>query len=181
MLIEYTLQENDYLNHQLFISSKSESTLRKRKRSKFIIPLLYLLFGVFMVFQNNLTMALLFGALSVLWFLFYPKWEKIRYIKHFKNFIQENYSALFNRTFSLHFANGFITATDADNESKISYKELYEINEIGANIFIHLNSGHSFILPKHSLNNLQEVRTFLQNFAIKQNIKYHIQLNWEWK
>jgi ABC-type multidrug transport system fused ATPase/permease subunit len=181
MTIDYKIDENDFLTHQLFVASKSDRIKKKRQRSKVILPLIYLAFGLLFFFQDKVSLAVIFLIIGLLWFFIYPIWERRHYIKHYKGFIKENYKDRLGRTAILEFNNEYIVAKDNGSESKVLTTELEEICEIPTTIFVRLKGGQSFILPKDKITDLHKVKARLTELADHLEIKYDIDEKWEWK
>lgn len=181
MTIDYKIEENDFLTHQLFIASKSDRIKKKRQRSKVILPLIYVAFGFLCLFQDKVSLAIIFFIIGLLWFFIYPIWERRHYIKHYKGFIKENYKNRLGRTATLEFNNEYILAKDNGSESKVLTTELDEICEIPTTIYIRLKSGQSFILPKDKISEFDKVKARLKELADHLKIKYDTDEKWEWK
>jgi len=181
MTINYKIDENDFLTHQLFVASKSDRIKKKRKRNKVILPLIYVAFGLLFLFQDKVSLAIIFFFISLLWFFVYPLWERRHYIKHYKGFIKENYKDRLGRTVTLEFNNEYILAKDNGSERKILTTELEEIREIPTTIFVRLKGGQSLILPKDKITDFDKVKARLVELADHVKIKYDTDENWEWK
>ncbi|MDQ5930073.1 MAG: hypothetical protein QG594_1856 [Bacteroidota bacterium] len=181
MIIEYKLDEKDFLTHQLFIASRSERIRKKRQKNKIIIPLIYVAIGLMSFFQDNYSTTIIFFIVAFFWFTMYPLWERRYYKKHYQAFISENYKDKIGRTATLEFDNDFILAKENGSESKVLTKELEEINEISTTIFIRLKGGQSFILPKDKIPRVENIKARLKELATYLNIKYDIDEKWEWK
>ena len=182
MKIEFSLNENDFLVHQLYVASKSDRIRKKRQKNKIVSPIFFVVFGFLFYIQDKAIFAIfLFGIIGVLWFFFYPKWEKKHYVNHYKNFIKDNYKKRFGKNLTLDFNNDFILAYDDGSESKILTKELEEIDEITTTIFIRLKGGQSIILPKNKIENIDSLTKELKELATYLNIKYILDDKWEWK
>ena len=181
MTIDYKIDENDFLTHQLFLASKSYRIKKKRQRSKIIVPLIYFVFGFLFLIESNFSLIIIFFIIGLLWFFIYPLWERRHYINHYKGFIKENYKNRLGRIATLEFGNDFILAKDNGSESKVLTTELEEISEIPSTIFIRLKSGQSFILPKDKIININIVKTRLKELANYLKINYEIDETWEWK
>jgi len=179
--IEYQLNENDFLIYQLYIASKSDRIKKKRQRNRIIIPILYLVLGIFLFWGNQILMPTLLVILGLLWFFFYPIWEKRRYVNHYKAFIQENYKLRLGRIVTLEFDNEYILAKDNGSESKVLATELVEMIELPTIILMKLGGGQSFILPKNEIPQLEELKANLRELAHYLKIKYEIEGEWEWK
>jgi hypothetical protein len=181
MIIEFQINENDFLTHQLFVASKSERINKKRQRSKILGPVIYLVFGLLFILQEEYSLAISFWILAILWFFIYPIWERRHYIKHYTGAIKENHKDSFGRTITMEFNNEYFIGKDKGSESKVSTTELEEINEISTVIFVRIKGGQSFILPKERIGEIDKVKASLKDLARHLNIPYHIEENWEWK
>lgn len=181
MTIDYKIDETDFLTHQLFVASKSARIKKKRQKSKIIVPLIYVAFGLFFYFEERISLTIIFFIIAALWFFIYPLWERQHYIKHFKGFIKENYRDRFGRSATIEFSNDFIIARDNGGESKVLTTEIEEIIEISSTIFVRLKGGQSFILPKEKIANFDNLKARLKELATYLKIKYVIDERWEWK
>lgn len=181
MTINYKIDENDFLTHQLFVASKSERIKRKRQTSKILVPLIYIALGLFFLFQGEVTLTIIFLIVGLLWFFIYPLWEKQYYIRHYKGFIKENYKNRLDRIATLEFTNDYILAKDNGSESKVLTTELEEICEIPTTIFVRLKGGQSFILPKDMIIDFENLKARLRELAKYLKIEYTLDEKWEWK
>jgi hypothetical protein len=181
MILNYKLDEDDFLTHQLFIASKSERIIKKRQRSKIIVPLIYIALGLFAYSKDDEILAFVFFIFSTLWFFIYPFYEKRRYANHYISFIKENYKERLGRNCTLEITNDYIKAIDNGGELKVLTTELEEIYEIHTTLFIRLNGGQSFILPKNKIDEISELKIRLQELAAYLKINYVVDENWEWK
>jgi len=181
MTIDYKINENDFLTHQLFLASKSDRIRKKRQRNKIVLPLIYIAFGLLFLFQDKVSLTIIFFIIGLLWFLIYPLWERRHYIKHYKGFIKENYNDRLGRIATLEFSNDYILAKDNGSESKVLTTELEEICEIPTTIFVRLKGGQSFILPKDKISEFDNLKARLKELANHLKIKYDTDEKWEWK
>ncbi len=181
MTFELKIDEKDYLTYQLFVASQSKSIKRKRNRNKVIIPILYILIGVFGLYNNFYLMGILFCVFAVLWFFLYPLWERNNYIKHYKNFIQENYKDAFGKSAFLEISDKTIFIKDEFSESKVSTSKIIEIYEIPTSIYIRMKTGKTFILPKDKIASIDELKLELINLATNLKISYVRDEKWTWK
>ena len=181
MTINYKIDENDYLRHQLFVASKSEHIKKKRLRSRILVPLIYVVLGLYLLFQSNIPLAIIIFILGMLWFFVYPIWERRHYIKHYKGFIKENYKDSLGITATMELNNDYILAKDSGSESKILTTEIEEINEIPTTVFVRLKGGQSLILPKDKIANFDSLKGRLKEIANHLKIEYISDEKWEWK
>ena len=178
MKINYQLTNTDFLEYQLYSSSKSESHNKKRRNYRFFGLILFLLYGFYLLKKDeNLNGALVFGIGAILWFLFYPKYSKWRYKDHFKKHVEENYKNRINTPVEIDFDQNSVNAKDFTSESKINGTELKELIETKDHFFIKLATDLSLIIPKHSIDNKTEFKKRVTELGAE----YVDELNWEWK
>ena len=181
MTLTFTLDEKDYLTHQLFSASKSQHVINRRRRNKIIVPLIYLVFATLIFFSANYTVSFIFLVVALGWFFLYPYWESKRYFKHYQQFINENHKNRFNKSVTIEINRDFIIAKDDGSEGKVLTTEVAVIHEIPAAIYIKLKSGQSFILPKERIPDIINLKEYLKRLASDLKIEYCLNNNWEWK
>jgi len=178
MNINYQLTNSDFLEYQLYTSSKSELHKKRRFRSRIIVPIIYLLFGLYLANKNEDNgIGIVFAGIAILWFLFYPVYSKWRYERHFKKHVEENYKNRINKPVEIDFNENSVNAKDFTSESKISGTELKELIETKNHFFIKLTTDLSLIIPKHSIENQAELKKRVTELGAE----YVNELNWEWK
>ena len=181
MIIEFTLDEQDLLTHQLFAASKSEQIKKRRNRSRLAAPIVQAGFAILFLVEHKYIPGIIFLCLAPIWYFVYPLWERKYYEKNYRAFIRENQKGLANKTVSLEFTGEHILAKDNGSEGKILFTEIASINEIKALILIRLKGGKAFIIPKSKLDDQEALAGLLENLAAQLNIKYENDKNWEWK
>ncbi len=181
MKFEYKIEENDYLTYQLFIASKSETIISKRKRNKIILSVLPLILAIVSYFNNNVTVFIFLLFWSVFTFLFYSYYDKNHYTNHYKKMIKEKLKNAFNQIVSIEINDEFIFLKDDGSESKVMNKEILEINNIPDLILIRFKGALTLIIPKKSIFNIETLKSKLNEISIKFNINYTIEPNWKWK
>jgi len=50
MKLEYTLNFTDFLEYQLYVSSKSELHKKNRNKTRIVVPIIYIVFGLYILF-----------------------------------------------------------------------------------------------------------------------------------
>ncbi len=178
MKLEYKLNADDFLTHQLYSSSKSESQKKSRNRARIIWPIVYTLFGLFLYYRDDTVLGpIMFSGLGILWLLFYPTYSKWRYKKHFEKHVHENYKNMIGQTVEFEFSMETVTIKDHTSESSIKVSELKTFVETRNHFFITLTTGLSIIIPKRVVENLPAF--FLKMEDLK--VDYLDELNWVWK
>ena len=178
MNINYQLTNSDFLEYQLYTSSKSELHKKRRFRSRIIVPIIYLLFGLYLANKNqDYVIGIVFVVIAILWFLLYPMYSKWRYKRHFQKHVEENYKNRINKPVEIDIDENSVNAKDFTSESKINGTELKELIETKNHFFIKLTTDLSLIIPKHSIENQIEFKKRVTELGAK----YVDELNWEWK
>lgn len=178
MNLNYKLTNSDFLEYQLYASSKSESHKKKRRNNRIIGPILFLVYGFYLINKDkNYIGIIVFGIAAILWFIFYPKYSQWRYKNHFKKHVEENYKNRINKPVEIDFNESSLNAKDFTSESKINGTELKELIETKNHFFIKLATDLSLIVPKHSIENQTEFKKRVTELGAE----YVDELNWEWK
>ncbi|QNK78200.1 YcxB family protein [Winogradskyella sp. PAMC22761] len=178
MNINYQLTNSDFLEYQLYTSSKSELHKKRRFRSRIIVPIIYLLFGLYSAITNeNIGLGIVFVVIAILWFSLYPKYSKWKYGRHFKKHVEENYKNRINKLVEIDLNENSVNVKDFTSESKINGNELKELIETKDHFFIKLTTDLSLIIPKHSIENQTEFKKCVTELGAE----YVDELNWEWK
>ncbi|WP_271768107.1 YcxB family protein [Aquimarina algiphila] len=178
MNLNYKLTNLDFLEYQLYASSKSKSHKKKRQNSRIIIPIIFLIYGLYLTLKDkNYIGILVFGITAILWFAFYPIYSSWRYKRHFKKYVEENYKNRIDTSVEIILDENFVKAKDFTSETKINGTELKELIETKNHFFIKLTTDLSLIVPKHSIKDKAEFKRRLAELGTE----YIDELNWKWK
>jgi hypothetical protein len=181
MNITFKISQQNYLTFQLYLASKSQSILKKRKRNRLIVPILYCFFAISLLILDSPFLASGFGAFGMLWFFFYPMWEKGKYVKYFTKVIAENHQSKINVDIKVELQNDKIYTASGGSEAKISTKEIIEIVELKDLILIRLDVTQAFVIPKDQINDLPALIEELKELAKRLKVNYTEELGWVWK
>ena len=97
MKFEYALDENDFLQYQLYTATKLRSNKRNRMKSRLIPAAMVLLYGLYQYYLNPAQMGVsVYPIVALLWFFFHPYYSRYRYRKHYETNIEENYKERIN-------------------------------------------------------------------------------------
>lgn len=178
MKIEYTLKEDDFLEYQLYTTSKSATIQKKRLLSKFVVPALYVLVGVFFYFYDNNKNAILICIfLGALWLLIYPFYSKYRYKRFYLNHIKKNYTDKLDHVDALKLGNNnYFYIKEQGKEGKIKTSEAEKLIELKDHFFLQMKKGGAIIIPKSYVLNTE---AFKQKIA-DLNIDYLNETKWRW-
>lgn len=177
MTIQYKIEEQDFLEFQLFTASKSDRINNKKRKGWALLTIGSMVLGLYFYLNQNITLAIYFGLVACACGFFYPRYFKWRYKKHYKTFIKENYSKQIGLIVTLEFNDHAIFSKDKAGEGKINLSEIEKIDETDHHFFLKISTGHSLLIPKDKLNNIDELRMKFKALGLKVNDE----TNWEWK
>lgn len=181
MTISYQLDEEDYLQYQLYAASQSERIKKTRRRRRWVIPVLYIVLGLFFLRdETNITWIVLI-IIAILWLFFYPLWDSRYYKRHYTRWVRENVTDAIGRMTTVTISDDHITVSDGTSESKIALADIKEIVEIPGMILVRIKGGHSLVMPRNKIAGFGSLTNYLQDFANHSNIPYRKQDNWRWK
>ncbi|NRD22506.1 YcxB family protein [Winogradskyella litoriviva] len=179
MKLQFKLSFYDFLEYQLYFSSKSEVQQKNRKKSRNIVPLIYIGLIIIALIINQYIIAVTFFIAAILWYLFHPLYAKYRYKKHFEKHINENYKNRINKEATLNFIkeSNVLEATDEGTKTSIKVSEFDKLIELKNHFFLRLKSEMSFVIPKHAI----EDETEFKKLFLDLNIGYLDETDWVWK
>ena len=177
MKLQIKLQEQDFVDFQLFTASQSDRINKKKRNGWLISSLLGLVFTGLFIFENNLALIIYCGVFSVLSLLFYPNYFIWRYKKHYQKFVKENYINRFGVSESLEFTQDSILYSNKTGDGKIILSEIERIDETQKHFFVKVSSGLSIIIPKSELESREEFKSKLNEL----DLQITDQTNWKWR
>ncbi|PVD52399.1 hypothetical protein DC498_09840 [Terrimonas sp.] len=181
MTLTYQLDQNDFLQHQLFLASKIDRIKKKRLKSWLIASGTFFLLGFLFFDSNNPLLAYYFLAFGIVSLIFYPLYQRNQYKSHYAKFISDTYKNRFGQTANIHFAENVIETNDITGESKINLSELENVTETGEYFYPSLRTGGHLIIPKSKISNIPQLRQELRQLCGRLKINYIEDLNWKWK
>lgn len=173
MTLEYTLDRKDYLNLHM-------AQVKNRKA----IHLIAVAMGVLSLFVGGLgaqranDLSQLFplvpAGIFLLTYAFFIKTWLLK--RHYGKYIDENLKRSFNKKTSIAIGEGdYIKSFSALGEGKFKIEVLKDITEYANYIFIKLENGAFFILPKEKINDF-ELNAFIDKIKSKVDIPHNIDL-----
>ena len=181
MNLNYSLNKEDYLQHQLYNASTTESIKKKRLKTWAIVTFIFIILSFLFYQADNKLLTYYFIAFSIITLIFYPFYQRKQYKKHYAKFINETYKNRFDKESNIVFNDMNLETSDLTGESKINYSSLEKIIEISSHFFLKIKTGGSLIIPKSKVENVEKVRTKLKVLSEKMKIDYSAELNWKWK
>lgn len=179
MEAEFKLSKQDYLTHQLFMVSESKSINYKRKVIQWVFSLVYIGVGILFVTKDTgvVWQGLIFMALGLAWFVFYPTLSKRRYRASCIKFIEKDFKDIVEQTISLKVDEKGIKSTNGISETVVGLDEANELVELKELFLLVLKSGMTLIIPKSVVG---DVKDTVQYFG-KLGFTHRNRVGWVWK
>lgn len=180
--LHYALSEEDHLQLQLYVASTSERIVKRRKRSRWLVPGVYVVLALLLAWAADMSAAVAFLLVAVAWFLLYPKWEKRRYRKHFLSFVQETYQNTIGVPTTLELEEDAIHSDNKKGSSTFLTNAIMGTDEIASFYYLRVDKGVVIAIPKRELG--EQATAFAEWLAgveQRNNITRNVNLNWQWK
>ena len=169
MKLEYKINEQDFLDFQLFTASKSNRINMKKRNGRILLTAGSAAIALYFFVNENIVMSIYFALVAILSGLFYPKYFIWRYKKHYKTYIKENYSKRFGQIETLEINNDWIFSKDKTTEWKINLSEIERIDETDKHFFIKMSTGISLLIPKRELDTIDKLREKFKDIGLSVN------------
>lgn len=177
MTLEYEINERDFLDFQLFTASKSDRISKKKRNGWIILTLGTIAASLYFYWDENIALSVYCVFVAITSGLFYPKYFNWRYKRHYKTYIQENYSKRFGQVEALEITNDRILSKDKTGEGKINLSEVERIDETKNHFFLKVSTGLSLVIPKKELETANKLRQKFKDIGLTVNDE----TNWTWK
>ncbi len=178
MKIKYSLTKEDFLAYQLYTSSRSDRIRKRRLRSRFIVPILYLLIALAFMFRyQQVGVGIGWILIALIWYFCYPLYARWRYERHYVKHIEENYQNRIDREVELEFDHEALYGVDSGSKIKVDVNEIDVLIETKDHFFIRLKTNSSFILPKSAISDHSELKEHFTTLGV--NIMD--ETKWVWK
>jgi hypothetical protein len=181
MTLTYELDHNDFLQHQLYVASKTPR-IKRQRITNWLTTSGCMLILSFMFYQSGNSLLfyyfLVFGAITL---IFYPIYERWHYKNHYSKFITHTYKNRFGQIANITFSESGIETKDITGESRINLTELENVTETGDYFYTRLRIGENMIIPKSKLGDVDIVRNELKQLCGRLKIEFIDDTNWRWK
>jgi len=166
--IDYSLTEEDYLAFNLFHAKNSKAVSKSLMLQRFLSPIVFITaaFTFSWIGDVSLTASLIgFSFISILWIVYYPKYFYYLLTKNSKKMLQEgkNDGLLGDRYMTL--SKEGITDVSSSGETKANWSGIKSIQEDDSRFYLYNSALSAYIIPKKSLQNVEETRDYLKKGA----------------
>lgn len=169
MELTYNITEEDYIQFNLFHIRNSQTAVRTLNIQRYLSPVIFIIFSFIFpkLFDGSLWLSLaIFGIMSILWIVYYPKYYYSHILRHVKKMLKEGKNHGILGEHHMYFADEGIIDKTVTGETKVSWSGIEEFKEDDHNLYLYNSSVSAYILPKRELENLegvkQEIKTRLR-------------------
>ena len=180
MTYTFSLDKNDYLNHQLFLASVALRANEQIKNSRIIWTLTYLMLSFCFYTEQKPFLSIFFLIAAIGWFIFYPNYAKKRQQKHFEKHVDSMFQDKFDEICSINIDDQFIHSKDKNYEMIVILAEIKHIYETSDYFYALLKSGLTFIFPRKKIENVAVLEDQLRDIAAKNQISFTEMTDWKW-
>ncbi|KAF2339784.1 hypothetical protein [Flavobacterium tistrianum] len=182
MELNYSLTENDYLQQQLFLASKSKLIKKQRKTARILVLVILIIIGILFLINKNMFLGYYFGGAGVVCFLFFPFYLKKYYYRIFKKYVTENFKNRIGVVSKIVFKEDTLEAfTEGMGSSVTNFSMFENISEIEDYVFITFKTNVNLIIPKEKIVDVEELRSKLKSIAKNLKIDFISELDWKWQ
>lgn len=180
MELNYDLNEDDFLNFQLYYASQNDKFVSQRNRDRLRLPGLSLLFGMVLLFDDRSSIwAYILIVSSFLFFVLYKWWSAWFYKRLYKRQVKENMKDDFPYHIKLLLDNDVIEIDSKKGHRRFNVRDIEYISETGAYFYIIINRIY-VIVPGNQISEIEIFRNQLENYK-NSGIPYLEKLDWKWR
>lgn len=182
MLLEYTINKNDYLNLQLYYISIDEAFNKRRKHERFRLSGFMLLFGLVSLMDNQLHhYSFILIPAAILFFFIYPWWSAWFYRRIYKRQMPEDIKKDFPYSIKLSLDEEVITYDSTIGKDSYQAKDISKIIEINEYFYLVIPQIIWIIIPKSEIPDIKMVQTQFESYESAYSIPFERNENWKWK
>lgn len=166
------------MQQQLYMASNSQLIKTRRRRSHFLIPFAYVAFGIYaMMNEGQEIAATVMFVVALVWLVFYPKYSRWRYQRHFKSWINERHNDIIGKLIEMNVSEQDIQMSAQGSSSTIDWSEITDLICFEKQFLFLLKSGSSIIIAKNESYSDDEFISSVE----KRGISIKDERSWEWK
>ena len=166
MEIYYELTEEDYINFNLYHIKNSETAKRALALQRFISPLFFIIISYIYSLISDipfLPLFITFLIMSFLWVIFYPKYFYGHIARNTKKMIKEGKNDGLIGNHQLKLTEEGLMDTSSNKETKVTWLGITSFQEDDGYFFLYNSSVSSYILPKREIDDVDEMRQYIQS------------------
>ncbi|WP_438297560.1 YcxB family protein [Sporosarcina sp. FA15] len=166
MEIHYKLTEEDYIHFNLYHIKNSKTGKRALALQRFITPLFFIIISYIYSLISDMSflpLFIIFLVTSILWVMFYPKYFYGLIARNAKKMIKEGNNDGLIGNHQLKLMEEGLMDTSSNKETKVTWLGITSFQEDDGYFFLYNSSVSSYILPKREIDDVDEMRQYIQS------------------
>jgi hypothetical protein len=180
MKYEYRVEEENFLNFQLYHMSQSDQFRLKVKRQPIFIMITNLAVALFFAAGKNYGISILFVIIGVLWYFLYPIRMKRIHEQRMKEEIKAKFQNHFGAEAAFEVNDSTLRTSDKGGYSDKNYTDVLKIVHLPSETLIIFKNHQTFILPKATTANYDAMKQELNAKAKSLHLKIEDLPTWKW-
>lgn len=168
--VEYDLTKEDYIAFNMHHIDHSPTIKRSLFIQRYVVALVFLAFPF--IYSNVSGVPLLlpiiiYGAVFIIWILFYPRYFTASMKKRILKMIDEggNASLFGPRSFTL--SETGVEEVSDQGESRSSWRSIEKIDETVDHIYVYISSINAYLIPTRAFQDITQKNMFLERLKEK--------------
>jgi hypothetical protein len=175
-LMEVTNNTNNILQYCLYKESKSKQFKLAKVLYYYIVPIIMFLFGFFGLYDlNSKILLIIFSSIGILAIILFRTCIRNYYVKHHKNFINNNFDELIVGKQIIEIIDEKITLKNNISESSTDISVIKYLIELKNCYIMGISDAVSFVLPKNN-----EGKEIFETIKNKNNLNILDETKWKW-
>lgn len=180
MTYTFSLDQADYLNHQLFFASTVLNAREQRKNSQIIWTIAFLLMAFSFYAEKKIFPAVFLLIAAITWAIFYPVYARNHQQKHFEKYVNTMLLDKFDKVSNITIDDRIIHSVEENYEFKVALGEVKQVYETRDYFYAHLKSGLTFVFPRQKIENVDALEDQLRDIAAQNQVRFTEMIDWKW-
>ena len=176
MKLEYALSKEDFLDFHLYIGSKSKNFDRSILFNRWILGPILVILGLWNYYGGGTSYGAFFVGVGILLLLFYSRYLKWRYERHYQSHIRQHYVDRLDVQATVQITEEYLHMADDSSESKVLMQDMKALIELPQRFLLQLPGGQYLNIPKRVLSDVETTKSFF----LQRGIPYQNALDWKW-
>lgn len=165
MEIKYNLTEDDYVYFNMYHIKHSKTAMKMLNLQRYLTPVFFIIVSILLSQISEIPFLLsfsVFSVIGVLWFIYYPKYYEHFLVKQVKKMFHEGKNdGLLGEHFLILKEEGLVETT-SNGETRADWASIENFKEDKDYFFLYNSSISAYIIPKRSIEKLDDVRNIIQ-------------------
>ncbi len=179
MTYTYSLDENDFLQYELYMASRNDRIKKQMTRGRVMNFIFFMSVGYFFFSGGNKILGSYFVVIGILMITVFPLYSKWRYKNYYKRQVRQSSSCRFNVPEILSVGADELAVSNDSGSMQIKISDITSVDETDRYLFLSVGQGEPIIIPKEKLSNIVDLTSRL-NDIIPESTPYTEDLQWKW-